>query len=190
MTPTPGFLLMGEPLALDLVNTRVRHNGAALDLLETPAALTMWLRRERGRVAWTGAASAADLTAVLGLRDAIARLLCATREHTRPPKPALDKVNRALAWPMARPRLGWSASEPHLVPPAPDSQRRALLHVLAADAATLLTGPQAERLRQCAHPDCILQFVARNPRRRWCSDSVCGNRARVARHYLHQHRTH
>ena len=59
----------------------------------------------------------------------------------------------------------------------------ALLGELAADAITVLTGPQAERLRQCANPDCILQFVADNPRQRWCSSALCGNRARVARHY-------
>jgi predicted RNA-binding Zn ribbon-like protein len=30
----------------------------------------------------------------------------------------------------------------------------------------------------------VLQFLARDPRRRWCSAAVCGNRARVSRHYF------
>jgi predicted RNA-binding Zn ribbon-like protein len=58
-----------------------------------------------------------------------------------------------------------------------------VLQQLAADAVAVLTGPQAGRLRRCANPDCVLQFIASNPRRRWCSSALCGNRARVARHY-------
>jgi CGNR zinc finger len=39
------------------------------------------------------------------------------------------------------------------------------------------------RLRRCANPACSMIFIAVNPRRSWCTPGVCGNRARVARHY-------
>jgi predicted RNA-binding Zn ribbon-like protein len=64
------------------------------------------------------------------------------------------------------------------------SKRDALLHALALDAVGILASPEANLLRICEHPDCMLQFLTHNPRRRWCSAAVCGNRARVARHYL------
>ena len=52
-----------------------------------------------------------------------------------------------------------------------------------AEAAVLLfTSPDAGRLRACPGPGCVLYFVRAHPRREWCS-AVCGNRARVARHY-------
>src|SRR5574337_172687 len=127
MTAAYHFPLLGEPLALDLVNTRVRRDHADLDLLDSPSALAAWLHLEPPRLAWSGSAGEADLRAVPELR-----------------------------------------------------------HALAADAVSVLTGPAATRLRVCAHPDCVLQFVALNPRRRWCSTAVCGNRARVARHYQRQ----
>ena len=187
MIATSRFPLLGEPLALDLVNTWVRRNGVDVDLLDKSAALTAWLRAEHARLAWTGTADAADLKAVRTLRDAIWHLLLAKREHMQPPSAALSKVNRALSNPAARPRLTWNAAGPHLTPPTPRSRRGALLRALAADAVALLTDPQADHLRKCSHPDCVLQFVARNPRRRWCSDALCGNRARVARHYLRRH---
>src|SRR6185437_1658316 len=126
------FLLLGEPLSLDLANTCIHRNGAAVDLLDSPAALGAWLHAEANRLHWTGPANAADWHAVRALRTA-------------------------------------------------------LLGELAADAVALLTGPRATQLRKCANPDCILQFVADNPRRRWCSSAVCGNRARVARHYQRHH---
>ncbi|WP_139810547.1 CGNR zinc finger domain-containing protein, partial [Mycobacterium avium] len=41
---------------------------------------------------------------------------------------------------------------------------------------------------RCANPDCSMLFLATNPRRSWCTANICGNRARVARHY--HRRTH
>lgn len=187
MTVTSRFLLLGEPLTLDLVNTRVRRDGALLDLLDTPAALAAWLCAERGRLIWTGAVGAEDVTALCALRAAMGELLAALRKRVQPGAVALAVVNQALANPAAPPRMVWSADGPQLQTRAPDAQRSAALHALALDAVTLLTGRDAQRIRQCAHADCILQFVARNPRRRWCSSTRCGNRARVSRHY-HVHR--
>jgi predicted RNA-binding Zn ribbon-like protein len=47
MPATFRFPLLGEPLVLDLMSTRVRRNGASVDLLDTPSALSAWLRAER-----------------------------------------------------------------------------------------------------------------------------------------------
>jgi predicted RNA-binding Zn ribbon-like protein len=44
---------------------------------------------------------------------------------------------------------------------------------------------RADRIRRCAHPDCVLWFLdtSRNGTRRWCSMAGCGNRAKAQRHY-------
>lgn len=186
MTGLPHFPLIGEPLALDLVNTCVRRDRADVDLLDAPAALAAWLRAESARLAWSGAVDATDLCAVRDLRSALAALFAARRKGTSPPAAALRTLNAALAAPTATTRLAWPATGPRLARPTAASRRDALLHALATDALAVLTGPSAHLLRVCAHPDCVLQFVAHNPRRRWCSASTCGNRARVARHYLRQ----
>jgi predicted RNA-binding Zn ribbon-like protein len=58
------------------------------------------------------------------------------------------------------------------------------LAFIAAQAAQFLADPaNVARLRRCANPACSMIFVAVNPRRSWCAPGVCGNRARVARHY-------
>lgn len=189
MTATSRFLLLGEPLALDLVNTRIRRDGADVDLLGESAALTAWLQAEHDRLSWGGTANVADLTAVRALRDAIDGLFCALRERQQPPIAALNEVNDVLSNPGSQPRLAWAKTGPHLIPPPAPSKRATLLRTLAIDAVGVLTGPQAHRLRQCAHPECRLQFVATNARRRWCSGALCGNRARVARHYRRQRKT-
>lgn len=184
------FPLLGEPLALDLVNTRVRRNGFDVDLLDRCAALTAWLHAERGRVPWRGAATAADLVAVRHLRVAIDTLLRTRRAGTQPPAAALARLNRALATGgRAALHVTWGAAGPQATPLPAGSRRDALLHALASDAADLLLGVHAGQVRECAHPACRLQFLAVNPRRRWCSGAACGNRARVAQHYQRQHRS-
>lgn len=190
-SPASPFLLLGEPVTLDLVNTRVRRQGETIDLLDTPAALAAWLRCEHDRLPWAGAVTRNDLAAVHALRDAAAALLDALQHRARAPTGALRHLNSVLAHGRTAPlQLDWAGAQPRLVAPKARTRRGALLHALATDTVTLLTGPDAERVRQCAHPDCILRFVATNPRRRWCRTATCGNRARVARHYLRHHEAH
>ncbi len=57
----------------------------------------------------------------------------------------------------------------------------AMLATIACDAVELLSGPLAERVRECAAPDCALLFVdtSRPGRRQWCSSDACGNRIRT-----------
>lgn len=184
MPPAPQFPLIGEPIALDLVNTRVRQAGTDVDLLHAPSALGAWLSVEAGRLPWSGTASAADLDAVRALRGAIAALLAARRTSATPPPRALQIVNGALAGPGGTSRLAWTADGPREIALSARARRAGLLRALAMDAVRIVAGPDAELLRTCAHPECVLQFVARHPRRQWCSATTCGNRARVSRHYL------
>lgn len=182
MNATSHFPLLGEPLSLDLINTRIRRNGSDIDLLNTPAALNAWLRAEAKRLSWAGPVNKADWLAVRALQAAIAALFRAQLDHSVPAAAAVTKVNQALAAP-TRMQLVWTGRRPRVVLLSANSRRSVLLRELAADALAVLTGPQAERLRKCANPGCVLQFVASNPHRRWCSSALCGNRARVARHY-------
>ncbi|CRZ14008.1 CGNR zinc finger [Mycolicibacterium neworleansense] len=56
---------------------------------------------------------------------------------------------------------------------------------LAAGDLLRLLGEAPDRIKQCAHPHCILWFhdTSKNGARRWHSMATCGNRAKAARHY-------
>ena len=178
------FPLLGEPLALDLVNTRLSRGGRTTELLATTAALDDWLAAESAHLSWHGDATPQDLESFRRLRDAIASLLSAHRAGSAPDPRALATVNEALADGPAM-QLGWGRhGAQHSTG---SSQRQRSLRLVASDAVELLTGPERQLVRTCAHPDCVLQFVATNPRRRWCSSAGCGNRARVARNYALHH---
>jgi predicted RNA-binding Zn ribbon-like protein len=52
-------------------------------------------------------------------------------------------------------------------------------------AGDLLTGAKLDKVRRCANPECGWLFLddSRAGKRRWCSMSSCGNRAKARRHY-------
>ena len=52
-------------------------------------------------------------------------------------------------------------------------------------AGDLLTGGKLDKVRRCANPECGWLFLddSRAGKRRWCSMSSCGNRAKARRHY-------
>ncbi|HEX7340002.1 MAG TPA: ABATE domain-containing protein [Rhodanobacteraceae bacterium] len=179
------FPLLGESPSIDLVNTRVIKHGQPVDLLPTTAALYAWRRLQAPGPLWSWRPDADDLAALHTLRDTLDTLLRTRINGGTPPRKAVVAFNRALTGLMPDAHLAWDAAGPRRVSRRMDraTRRQHLVSRLAHDALAILTGPDADRLRQCAHPDCILLFIARHPQRRWCSADVCGNRARVARHY-------
>ena len=62
-----------------------------------------------------------------------------------------------------------------------DGSAREYLATIAGQAIELIGGEDRARIRQCEGEDCALLFLAlsRSGARRWCSMSVCGNRAKA-----------
>ncbi|MEW1688611.1 CGNR zinc finger domain-containing protein [Streptomyces sp. NPDC091265] len=192
-------------LALDLALT-VRHDGrgGVADDLDTPAALTRWVRdrpavlsRVPAAEAWT--ADATDLAAVRSLRAA-ARALFAHAVRPAEPSPAdagrlipveeaLDRLNAAAAAVPAVPRLDWPRGGEPVArdQPAGGASADVLPAALARAVIGFLAGPDRPALRACHAPRCVRYFVKEHARQEWCKPS-CGNRARVARHH-ERHRT-
>ncbi|MEY9930633.1 putative RNA-binding Zn ribbon-like protein [Catenulispora sp. GP43] len=135
-------------------------------------------------------ATAAELHAARQLRDALRRLAALVTGDDRPEaasatadvETAVGDLNEVLAHlPAPRIALADDGQLRASSTSGPSAITTGLAHV-AADAVTLLTGPDADKLRACHAPGCVLYFVKTHPRREWCS-VTCGNRVRAARHY-------
>lgn len=181
--------LVGEPLALDLVNTRT----ATADLLDTPDDLRAWLARQADRLRDLDGAEAAtlgsaDLAAVRDVREQTAVVLAHLRRGEAPPGAAIERLNDAQRAAPAIHELALDGATVSAAPARTGTPGARLVAWLAEAAADLLSGRDVARIRECAADDCVMLFVAANPRRRWCTPDVCGNRARVARHYR-RHKT-
>ncbi|WP_086668645.1 CGNR zinc finger domain-containing protein [Lentzea kentuckyensis] len=169
--------------SLALANSAVTLPGRrVLDLLDTPVRTNRWLT-EHG-LAPVG----------IGMREMCATQLRSLREQVRalfdarvaglPALPAaLSAVNDALTRVPTAPLLQWDEKNgPYRATPHPTTEIvDHALATLAANAADLLTGPDAERLTACQSSPCN-RYLLRHGRRQWCS-TRCGDRARAARAY-------
>jgi len=164
--------LTGEPLALDLLNTRWNAAGRPQDLLADLAGLRVWLES----AGFTGAPAGEPALRVL--RDAREAIRLAAAGAGDPAGRA--RLNAILDHGRVREQLGPEGLERE-IEVAQECWRVPWL--AARNLLDLLEAP--ERLKVCAGPGCILHFydTSRSGRRQWCSMAACGNRAKARRHY-------
>lgn len=164
--------LVGEPLAVDLVNTRWRTSTGVADLFDEPDGVTGWLTAH-------GIAALPDLRVRVALATARDALLGAFRCDPA----ADDQLNGILA----RATVARSVADGAVVRRplfADDAWRPAWLAV--DDYTRILQQDGRASVRRCGNADCVLYFHDPTGRRRWCVMARCGNRAKARRHYDRQ----
>jgi predicted RNA-binding Zn ribbon-like protein len=190
--PSDTYPTVGEPLAIQLVNTLFTDGGRPMDALTTPAALARWLQANADRIDTTPPRKlgAPDVERTRELRMVIRALLAAVVDGDPAPAATVKRLNQLAALTSFTRRLDWPAGATPKAQLALSGADRvdALLALLAQDAIDVLGGSGAGRLRRCEAPGCICYYLKDHPRREWCSPT-CGNRVRVARHYKRTHQT-
>ncbi|HEY2698976.1 MAG TPA: CGNR zinc finger domain-containing protein [Pseudonocardiaceae bacterium] len=184
--PAPGA---EQYVVLDFVDSAMAlPGGQFIDLLGTPAAASRWLV-ERGLAPADAQLREMCAARLRALREHL-RSLCAARVDGIAALPAaLSAVNDALSRVPTADLLYWDENDgPYRAAPHPVSEiLDHALATLAANAADLLTGPDAERLTACDSAPCT-RYLLRHGRRHWCS-TRCGDRARAARAYSRRTRS-
>jgi predicted RNA-binding Zn ribbon-like protein len=177
MDPRP---LIGEPISIDLLNTRWVSGGTAHDLLTSTDGLAVWLAAPTVEPELRERPVSADEETLDALRRARDALLAAA-DHAD-----LAGINAVLA--RGRVRLGLTADGPDRAVEIDDPAW--FPGWVAAENYRRLVGARPDRIRTCGGPGCVLHFFddSRNGTRRWCSMAGCGNRAKAARHYARHSR--
>lgn len=186
---------VGAALCLDFANTvsghdkdRSRHWFADYGLLvawslDVGCIDGSEARNLRRRAREAPESAKAALARVIAVRECLYRIFSALSAGGAPDDVDMARFNRALAKALphgsiARQREGfdwrWAGTA--------DDLDRPLWPVLRS-AAELLTGPDLDLLRECGRCSWLFLDRSKNRRRRWCKMSVCGNRAKAARHY-------
>jgi predicted RNA-binding Zn ribbon-like protein len=182
---------IGDHLAINFINTLRTPLGEPFDVFKTDDDVRDWLLRA-GVSAPSKSANwrpGALLRKARQLRDTALKAVKARKAGKRP---SLDALNSFLEH---------STSHPELV-----MRRRSKIEIkrvysgrtveeflapIAESVADLLANGDFELIRHCEGDKCILWFYDRTKahRRRWCSATGCGNRAKVAafRARSHQH---
>lgn len=186
--------LIGEPLAIDLVNTRPQCADGVHDLLENATDTGIWLSAQLDRIDTVRQAEADRLTEhdVVQLheaRSAVRTALDPIRHGKRPPVAALHKLNDLQREAPAIEEMRWHDGTVSTTRVRKGTRGRRLAARFAEAAAELFRNPAVTTVRECDANQCVILFLPGKPRRRWCSAEVCGNRARVARYYQ-RHKQH
>jgi len=161
--------LAGEPLGVDLLNTAWLQGGRRHDLLSTVGGLREWLRE---RELPTRRADERMRQALVYTREVLRDLLeqvCGADERLNAVL-ARGLIVRELDCGQVRERVLCS-----------DDTWLPAWHAAADHLRLRAACPTA--IRRCAHPACVLYFYDPSGRRRWCSMTGCGNRAKAQRHY-------
>jgi predicted RNA-binding Zn ribbon-like protein len=195
------FMLLGDHLAVDFLNTAPNVAGAVDRLISWPdlvgfLAATGTVSRDRV-VALRDLANDAPVETVallrsaLQLRTAIRQIMGARISGEPLAADAIGTINDLLQctegydrlMPVGEPGKGESDWRLGLV--ARSQGLEWLLAAIARSAAELVTEGPSAPVRICANPKCGLFFYddSRTGTRRWCSMATCGNRKKVAAHF-------
>jgi predicted RNA-binding Zn ribbon-like protein len=191
------FHLSGGRLCLDFANTvSWRRSEEPIERLNTYRDLVAWSRqagilpsREANHLARAGSRrpgeAAKALRKAVELRELIYRI-CSSIAGGGQPRPAdLVMLNARLHEALGRLQVVPKGGRFSLEWPAGEQALARMLWPTVRSAAELLTSADLKYLRTCAANNCgwIFLDTSRNRSRRWCDMRVCGNRAKVRRHF-------
>jgi predicted RNA-binding Zn ribbon-like protein len=173
---------VGDDLAINFINTRRMVEGQLTDTLESDNDVRAWLKRMEVPVA-KGTLPFGEGVLLQRARELREMALAAVKERKSGKKPSLIALNRFL-----------ENAPSHAALTAEDAMRigvtrvygketvEAFLAPVAEAVADLIANGDFELIRHCEGSACVLWFYDRTKghRRRWCSSTGCGNRAKVA----------
>jgi len=185
----PNFLLLGAHPAIDFANTLVPPPGLDTEFLRSWQDVIDWLKETKlsdGQNLNVPESDAPDaLEAVRKLRHAWQTTLEQIMAgHTVQPQ-FIKQLNRVLCLDTFSEALcveGKRSFHLHRSRSLLEGEHLALA-ILARSIAEFLITAEFKYLRRCANTDsCALVFydTTKNHRRQWCSNSMCGNRHKVA----------
>jgi predicted RNA-binding Zn ribbon-like protein len=170
------FTFLGGRPSLDFLATeRFRHQDGSEELLGSPADFERWCQ-ESGLVDHAVTATSTDLEHAKRLRAAGVDVIDSLVTDGTSTERSVSDLNAAAEGQPVTFRLG---ADLRLVRAGTASQ---VLATVARDLLDLVGSESRVAVRQCDGPECTRYFLdsSRSRTRRFCSDALCGNRAKVA----------
>ena len=195
MTTRPAAFRFGDHPALDFLNSVAAPRGETIEWLASGQDLLTWMTAAGLLDAADAAALAAkwssrtlDRTAneAVELREWLRTLVRRIKDQGIAAVRAADtkRLNELLARDSMYARIGRveGVAEPELSDCRHWTEPSQLIAPVAGAVADLICSSDWDLVRKCENPACTMWFYDRTKghRRRWCSQSMCGNRAKVA----------
>lgn len=184
LTETSSPPVIGDHLALDLLNTEVRLDGRLVDLWRNGDDVLAWLsgHPDAPAIAQRQAIDRDHLIEAARALRAEARVLVQRFKEGAPIDPGA--LNAVLDAYRTTTRLAHDGNGRLVLARVPQCDPvAAVLGPVAEAVATLLAQGDPALVKRCESPACVFWFYDRTKarRRRWCSMALCGNRHKAAR---------
>lgn len=170
------FILLGDAVWLDFVNTVRGRDPSPPDLLPNYAAVGRWARAQSFE--WVDGNG--SLEEALNFRERLTALAEALHAEVQPPAGSISAINQQLSRNGGSHQLTRVSGEWQLrFAPA---RRPTLLEAIAHSAAATLADPLLF-VRRCAGDGCSFFFTdsSLSQGRRWCNPAACGRQVKVER---------
>ncbi|MBI3676479.1 MAG: CGNR zinc finger domain-containing protein [Proteobacteria bacterium] len=186
---------VGDHLALDFLNSTATPRGTPIEWIANGQALVTWLTDAKAldpsdakRIRTQFSARDLDQTARDGvaLREWFREVLVRAKARGVASLPCadIDRLNGVMTRGTAYRRIEKQRADGqlHLVDRRAWRTAGDLLVPVATAMADILCDSDLDLVRNCENPPCTMWFYDRTKghRRRWCSQAICGNRAKVA----------
>ena len=172
---------VGDDLAINFINTRRMVEGQLTDTLQSDSDVKAWLRRLEVPVA-KGLLPFGDGVLLERARELREIALAAVQDRKSGKKPSLVALNRFLADAPNHAVLTIDDARIRVTRVYGKETAEAFLAPVAEAVADLLADGDFNFVRHCEGNACVMWFYDRTKghRRRWCTSTGCGNRAKVA----------
>lgn len=167
----PELFRVGGVLWLDFANSQTLEKLNVGNVLESHESVESWLGARFERV---------DLGELRSLREAYVSAASHFQIESVELNLAVERTNQFLIAGSGRDQVRIESARFQLVRVSENP-----LEILARSFANFLVEGDISRVRKCAEPTCTLYFFdeSKAGRRKWCSMSLCGNRAKATNHY-------
>jgi predicted RNA-binding Zn ribbon-like protein len=173
---------VGDNLAINFINTRRMVDGQLTDTLQSDSDVKAWLGRLKVPIA-KGTLPSREGVLLQKARELREIALTAVKEQKSGKKPSLIALNRFLEQAPSHATLTTDGARTiRMTRVYGKDTVEAFLAPVAEAIADLLARGDFDLVRHCEGKACVLWFYDRTKghRRRWCTSTGCGNRAKVA----------
>lgn len=169
--------LIGGSLWVNLLNTKRMEDGELIDVLDDVNKMTGWLSFHKVELSSDLNKQGEDLKLLRGL---LSELLKASNSSEE----VLSQLNKFLHNTSIYLGLDVKGGKFIRCFKAVNPNNTGLIRIIE-DFFNTIEVIDFNRVRQCAHEDCVLYFIdsSKGGRRRWCSMETCGNKHKASVHY-------
>lgn len=179
-------MTMNQWSCLNFLNTTIVRNNKKIDLLCTPEEFKIWMTNE----AQLNDAVTIQFSHLQSWVDSLNMLKEITDYRTELAEKLAAFMNGVISKEMLKERietdlqqaafiLHFFKNKKIIVPT--ETHFEGFKSVILLHLYELIETNDIEKLCHCANPDCILVFINKTGKRKWCSMKICGNRHKVER---------